>query len=138
MISTNLVYLAGPIYEMDDTCIRWRKATSLLLRKKGIMSLSPTDADYRGQESIAGMPKRIVERDKKDIVTCDTILAKCDQPSWGTAMEIMFAWSLHKQIIVVTSSMSPWIRYHADYVFPTLDEALKAMEYPAFDPGVTQ
>ena len=102
------------------------------------MSLSPTDADYRGQESIAGMPKRIVERDKKDIVTCDTILAKCDQPSWGTAMEIMFAWSLHKQIIVVTSSMSPWIRYHADYVFPTLDEALKAMEYPEFDPGVTQ
>ena len=137
-MEVRLVYLAGAIYEMDDTCVRWRKAANTILRKKGIMSIKPTDADYRGQESIAGMPKEIVERDKRDIVSCDTILAKCDHPSWGTAMEIMFAWSLHKQIIVVTSSMSPWIRYHADYVFPTLDEALKAMEYPAFDPGVTQ
>lgn len=130
-MKVRLVYLAGAIYEMDDTCVRWRKAASALLRKKGIMSLKPTDADYRGKETIAGMSTEIVEKDKRDIMTCDTILAKCDHPSFGTSMEIFFAWTLRKQIIVVTSSMSPWIRYHADYVFPTLDEALKAMEYPA-------
>ncbi len=130
-MEVRLVYLAGAIYEMDDTCVRWRKAASALLRKKGIMSLKPTDADYRGKETIAGIATQIVERDKRDIMSCDTILAKCDHPSFGTSMEIFFAWTLRKQIIVVTSSMSPWIRYHADYVFPTLDEALKAMEYPA-------
>ena len=134
-MKVRLVYLAWAIYEMDDTCVRWRKTVSALLRKKGVQSLKPTDADYRGKETIAGIPTQIVERDKRDIVTCDTILAKCDQPSWGTAMEIMFAWSLHKQIIVVTSSMSPWIRYHADYVFPTLDEAINAMEYPTLNPS---
>jgi len=132
-MKVRLVYLAGAIYEMDDTCIRWRKAASVLLRKKGVQSLKPTDADYRGKETIAGIPEQIVERDKRDIVACYTILAKCDQPSWGTAMEIMFAWSLHKQIVVVTSSMSPWIRYHADYVFTTVEDAIKAMEYPALE-----
>jgi len=132
-MKVRLVYLAGAIYEMDDTCVRWRKTVSALLRKKGVQSLKPTDADYRGKETIAGIPTQIVERDKRDIVTCDTILAKCDQPSWGTAMEIMFAWSLHKQIIVVTSSMSPWIRYHADYVFTTVEEAINAMEYPTLE-----
>ena len=137
MISS-LVYLAGPIYEMDDTCIRWRKAASLLLRKKGIMSLSPTDADYRGKEIIAGMPKQIVERDKKDIVTCDTMIAKCDTPSWGTAMEILFAWSLQKQIIIVTNSKSPWITYHATQIVSTVEEAINLLEYPPFDPGTTK
>lgn len=137
-MKTRLVYLAGAIYEMDDTCVRWRKGASLLLRKKNIMSISPTDADYRGQESITGIAKQVVERDKRDIVACDTILAKCDMPSYGTAMEIQFAWSLHKQIIVVTSSMSPWIRYHANYVFPTVEAAINAMEYPTLEENASQ
>ena len=55
-MKVRLVYLAGAIYEMDDTCIRWRKAASVLLRKKGVQSLKPTDADYRGKETIAGIP----------------------------------------------------------------------------------
>lgn len=134
MIDVRLAYLAGPIYEQDDTCIRWRKATASLLRKKNIMSLSPTDADYRGRETIAGIPKQIVEGDKKSIMYCDTLLAKCDHPSYGTAMEVYFAWSLRKQVIVVTNSYSPWIRYHADHIFSTIEEAVNNMQYPEFDP----
>ena len=134
MIEARLVYLAGPIYEQDDTCVRWRKATHKLLMKKNIMCLKPTDADYRGRETIAGIPEQIVKRDKTDIMTCDTLLAKCDHPSYGTAMEIMFAWSLHKQIIVLTNSYSPWIRYHADHSFPTVDEAINNLQFPEFVP----
>lgn len=136
MINAELVYLAGPIYEQDDTCIRWRKAAHKLLRLKNVMSIAPTDADYRGKETIAGNPERIVESDKKSIMMCDTLLAKCDHPSYGTAMEVLFAWSLRKQVIVVTNSYSPWIRYHADHVFPTVEEAIKNMEFPDFDPGL--
>lgn len=138
MIECRLVYLAGPIYEQDDTCIRWRKAAHKLLMKKDIMCLKPTDADYRGRETIAGIPEQIVKRDKTDIMTCDTILAKCDHPSYGTAMEIMFAWSLHKQIIIVTNSYSPWIRYHADHIFPTVDEAIQNMKFVEFNPGLSK
>jgi len=129
-----LVYLAGAIYEQDDTCIRWRKTASALLRKKNIMSLRPTDADYRGKEQSKHIPETIVQKDKRDIMTCDTILAKCEVPSFGTAMEIMFAWSLRKQIIVVTNSFSPWIRYHADEIYPTLEEAIKSLEFTKNDP----
>ena len=138
MIKSRLVYLAGPIYEQDDTCIRWRDMAARILKKKNIMSLKPTDADCRGKETIAGMAERIVKKDKGDIVYCDTILAKCDHPSYGTAMEIMFAWSLQKQIVVVTNSKSPWIQYHADHIFLTLDEALKNFEFPDFDAGVSE
>tara|TARA_Y100000996_G_scaffold410636_1_gene393367 strand:- start:801 stop:1196 length:396 start_codon:yes stop_codon:yes gene_type:complete len=129
MIASRLVYLAGPIYEQDDTCIRWRKAAQALLRKKNIMSIAPTDVDYRGHERRQEAPQQIVKRDKRWIMDCDTILAKCDFPSYGTAMEIMFAWSLQKQIIVVTSSHSPWIRYHASHIFPTIEDALESMEF---------
>lgn len=137
-MKSSLIYLAGAIYEQDDTCIRWRKATSLLLRKKGIMSLSPTDADYRGKEQSRFIPETIVKKDKRDIMSADTILAKCEIPSFGTSMEIMFAWSLRKQIIVVTNSFSPWIRYHADEIYPTLEEAINSLEYPTFDPSSTR
>lgn len=133
-----VVYLAGPIYEQDDTCIRWRQAATALLRKKNIMSVKPTDADYRGKEQIQYVPQQIVNRDKGDIMMCDTILAKCDHPSWGTAMEIMFAWSLQKQIAIVTNSFSPWIRYHATSIFPTVADAIEAMEFPELDPGTSK
>ncbi len=138
MITCSLVYLAGPIYEQDDTCIRWRKAAAKILQSKNIMHLKPTDADYRGRETDKFIPETIVRRDKRDIMTCDTILAKCDFPSYGTAMEIMFAWSLQKQIIVVTNSYSPWIRYHASHIFSTVEEALDNMQMPEFDPGIRE
>ena len=133
MIEARLIYLAGPIYEQDDTCIRWRKAAQKILRKKNIMSIAPTDVDYRGYERKEEAPQQIVKRDKGWIMDCDTVLAKCDFPSYGTAMEIMFAWSLQKQIIVVTNSHSPWIRYHASHVFPTVDEALNNLRFPELD-----
>ena len=136
MIEARLVYLAGPIYEQDDTCIRWRKAAQKILRQKNIMSIAPTDVDYRGHERRERAAEEIVKRDKRWIIDCDTVLAKCDFPRYGTAMEIMFAWSLQKQIIVVTNSHSPLIRYHASHVFPTVEEALNNMQFPDFDPTI--
>ena len=138
MINARLVYLAGPIYEQDDTCIRWRKAAQKILRKKNIMSIAPTDVDYRGYERREQTANEIVKRDKGWIMDCDTVLAKCDFPSYGTAMEIMFAWSLQKKIIVVTNSHSPWIRYHASHVFPTIDKALGNLQFPNFDASLSK
>lgn len=138
MINARLVYLAGPIYEQDDTCIRWRKAAQKILRKKNIISIAPTDVDYRGYERREQTANEIVKRDKGWIMDCDTVLAKCDFPSYGTAMEIMFAWSLQKKIIVVTNSYSPWIRYHASHVFPTIDEALGNLQFPNFDASLSK
>ena len=124
-----LVYLAGPIYDCDDTCVEWRKAAAGILRSKKIMTLSPMNRDYRGREDESIIRRLIVEKDKKDIMASDTVLALCEQPSFGTAMEVLFAWGLRKQVVAVTRHGSPWIRYHADKVFDNLDEALGAMEF---------
>ena len=102
-MNARVVYLAGPIYEQDDACHRWRSIAGKLLRKRNIMMLAPTDADYGGTTHVRDA-ERIVRTAKSDIMTCDTILAKYDVPSAGTAMAILFAWSLQKQIVVVTSS----------------------------------
>jgi len=129
-MKTRLVYLAGPIYDCDDTCAEWRKDAARKLRRKRIMTLSPMNRDYRGKEQNPTIRNLIVGKDKDDVLRCDTILAVCEQPSFGTAMEVYFAWSLQKQILVVTRHGSPWIRYHATEIFDSLDEAIDALEFP--------
>ena len=128
-MKARLVYLAGPIYDCDDTCVEWRKTAARILRSKKIMTLSPMNRDYRGREDEPIIRRLIVEKDKKDIMMSDTLLALCEQPSFGTAMEILFAWSLQKQIVVVSSYGSPWIKYHASVMFKNLDEALNSLEF---------
>ena len=135
-MNARLVYLAGPIYDCDDTCVEWRKDAARKLRAKQIMSLSPADRDYRGKEGRPFVRKQIVEGDKSDVMKCDTIIAVCEQPSFGTAMEVHFGWSLQKQVLVVTRHGSPWIRYHATAVFGSVDEAIEALEMEEFDPSV--
>ena len=56
------------------------------------MTLSPMNRDYRGREHVPLIQKLIVEKDKKDIMMSDTLLALCEQPSFGTAMEILARW----------------------------------------------
>jgi nucleoside 2-deoxyribosyltransferase len=129
-MKARLVYLAGPIYDCDDTCVEWRETVARILRSKKIMTLSPMNRDYRGREHVPLIQKLIVEKDKKDIMMSDTLLALCEQPSFGTAMEILFAWSLQKQIVVVSSYGSPWIKYHASVMFKTLDEAIASLSFP--------
>lgn len=128
-MNARLVYLAGSIYRMDDECLEWRAEVSKQLRAKKIMTLSPMSRDYRGMEQSDDIRRRIVEGDKRDITASDTLLAFCPKPSFGTAMEIHFAWSLHKQIIIVSQHGSPWLKYHATAIFPTIDEAVSSLVF---------
>ena len=121
------VYLAGPIHGMsDDQAWGWRRTARELLFKKNIMSLNPMDMDYRGREMES--MDRLVERDKGWIMSCDTVLANCHTPGYGTAMEILFAWEQHKQVLVITTEESPWLYYHADLVVETLEDAVDNLE----------
>ena len=125
-MEASLVYLAGPIHGMsDDQAWDWRRTARKLLLKKNIMSLNPMDSDYRGRET--KHYDRIVARDKHWIMSCDTVLANCHTPGYGTAMEILFAWEQHKQIVVVTEHKSPWLLYHADAVVKTLKDAVECL-----------
>lgn len=120
-----IVYLAGPINGQSDAAAKdWR---SYVVANYDGSLLDPMVRDCRGLED--ERVSDIVEMDKRDILVSDAVLAYCPQPSYGTAMEIMFAWLAGKKVVVVIPDgpVSPWVRYHASLVVDSLDEALGAV-----------
>lgn len=117
------VYLAGPINGCtDDEAVNWREVVKQRLGAENC--IDPMVRDYRGKEDDS--VQEIVESDKEDIYNATVVLANCWQVSWGTAMEIFFAWTMKKKVITVLppgARVSPWLRYHSDVVH-SLDAAL--------------
>jgi hypothetical protein len=115
-------YLGGPINGCtDEEAHGWRDAAKEILMRGGHTWRDPMERDYRGQEQDLGIVKEIVEGDKDDIDLCDVALMNCPKPSYGTAMEILYAWE-HGNIVLVVlpddgSTPSPWITYHSDHIF---------------------
>jgi hypothetical protein len=98
----NTVYLCGGINGIPDAaCKDWRAVARETLipgpERSRFRILDPMARDYRGREDKC--VDEIVEGDKRDVLDSDVILVNASRPSWGTAMEIMFAWSLRKRII---------------------------------------
>jgi nucleoside 2-deoxyribosyltransferase len=108
------VYLAGPIFECTDAEANgWRELVTPLL--DGHEVCNPMRRDYRGVEGANA--ERIVLEDKKDLDTCDAVLAHCLTPSWGTAMEIHYAYMRGIPVIAVTPpNPSPWLIAHTTTV----------------------
>lgn len=116
------IYLAGSINDCDDEQANgWRDAVRADPLGQMCQLLDPMARDYRGVEH-ANMIA-IVNGDKADIDACDAVLANCWQPSYGTAMEILYAYERSKIVVVVTDARSPWLWYHADFVTHSLESA---------------
>lgn len=121
------IYLAGPINgATDEEANGWRQAFMARLPRCGF--LDPMVRDYRGRED--DCVEEIVQGDKQDILDSDVVLAYAWQQSWGTAMELFYAWDRKttggRKIVVVVPEgqrVSPWLRYHSDIVVPTLEKA---------------
>ena len=115
------VYLCGPINgRSDDECKTWREQAKALLP----FTLDPMRRDYRGREAEA--VKEIIEMDKIDIAQSDALLVYFDQPSIGTAMEVLWAFERGKLIAVVNARskpLSPWLIYHSHRVFTDISTA---------------
>ena len=125
-MKAKLVYLAGPIFgKTDDECRAWRQDARAKLHAKNVNTLDPTSNDYRYREE--KFRSQLVEQDKKWIMSVDTVLAYCDEPSFGTAMELLFAWEQHKQVVAISTHRSPWLHYHATVVCKSLNEAVELL-----------
>lgn len=83
--------------------------------------------DYRGNER--GNDVEIVEGDKRDIMSCAAVLVNANKPSWGTAMEVHFAYSKGIPVVAFcdSSSPSPWLVYHTVSISKTLTDGLAAV-----------
>jgi len=69
----------------------------------------------------------IVEDDKTLIDLCDYMVVYINKPTFGTLMEIMYAFIKGKPVIVVNPSGEYfddiWLKYHATEMFQTIDDA---------------
>lgn len=124
------VYLAGPIFGCSsDEISKWREYVKEALGEKQCYDPYAENVEFHGkeQENTAA----IVTTDKKAISESDILLANCWQPSYGTIMEILCAYSLGLKVLVVFPSdqpLSPWLHYHADAIVPTVDEAIERIK----------
>lgn len=122
-------YLAGPINACsDDEVTAWRETVKATCSK--IEWVDPADRDFRGVEDETFTS--IVEGDKADIDRCDFVLAFCWQPSYGTAMELLYAWEREIPVIAVvpeSAPVSPWVQYHATIVARSLEDGTRAVSH---------
>jgi nucleoside 2-deoxyribosyltransferase len=121
-----IVYLCGGINGLSDAdCKDWRERAKELLA--GHETLDPMRRDYRGIEG--DHVWEIVNGDCCDIRESDIVLAMCERPSWGTAMEIRFAYEHGIPVIGVCTAAkpSPWLVYHCRSLHATLEGAVLAV-----------
>jgi hypothetical protein len=109
-----VTYLCGGINGLGDAdCRDWREVAKSLLKTE---TLDPMRRDYRGREAEA--VREIVEGDLEDIAQSDYVLVNATRPSWGTAMEIVYAAQCGKTVVAFTGGapISPWLRYHTGHL----------------------
>lgn len=122
------VYLAGPINGCtDEECVNWRQ---FVKDNWDCKPIDPMVRDYRGKET--NDYREIVDLDKRDIRESDLILVNYVKPSVGTSMEIHYAWTIGKPIVVVApinARISPWLRYHSTAIVHTFKEAQEKFNF---------
>ena len=120
------IYLAGPIFgKSDDQCKAWRNASRQLIEAAGHLAVDPMDRDYRMKEDC--FIDEIVVLDKRDIDSCDALLVNANNPSWGTAMEVMYGYFQGKVICCFCGgdSISPWLSFHSSAIFHSAPDAVR-------------
>lgn len=124
--SPGAVYLCGGILGLSDEAAGgWRRRAIELLAAAGLGALDPLVRDYRGRED--DCVQEIVDLDKRDILGAAAVIVNAVRPSWGTAMEVLFAWERDIPVVAWVPAgtvVSPWLRYHSVAVVPTLEDAV--------------
>ena len=121
------VYLCGPINGMEDyQCRTWREQATRMLTFCSV--IDPMRRDYRA--NAAEHAREIVRLDKQDIRACDLLLYYCDRKSFGSPMELLYAYDLGKSTITITTEFAdqPWIIANSMAICSTLEDAAKVIQ----------
>lgn len=125
------IYLAHPILArkaVRERELRIEQRTGVELHNPfydtGRGDIEEIDAGARGLWEID--PARIVTGDVADIRRSHALAAVlCDGQSIGTIMEIVYAWMANKRVYIIDLANKgghPWIRFHANMIFPSWEE----------------
>jgi nucleoside 2-deoxyribosyltransferase len=123
------IYLAGPINGCtDDEAMAWRLFARQEIGRDWTI-LDPMDRDYRGRER--DNATAIVNGDKADIRASDVVLVNATRATWGTAMEVHYAYTRRKRIVAFGAvNPSPWLTHHSDELHNTLADTLLSLSRP--------
>lgn len=117
------IYQCGPMAGCTDEEMHgWREA----LKKDwpNINWLDPCERSYNLQQF-----RKLVDDDIADIESADYILAYYWKTGSGSAMELAYNYYVARKPSVVVvpefKVVSPWVRYHADYLVETFEHAMK-------------
>ncbi|MFA7286949.1 MAG: nucleoside 2-deoxyribosyltransferase [Patescibacteria group bacterium] len=111
-IDKRYIYLAGKI-KIGHGATSYRAAVAPLLRKHGIFALDPLRGKYGMTSWKSLSDNEVVVRDLQDIERAHVVLAvmmKCEDTSFGTPCEIMYAWERRIPVILITNE-----RYLAEH-----------------------
>jgi len=123
------VYIAGPIHGVEHDQL-YREKLRHVLNEFEYEIIDPwqrekVEYSSTGDEWWRNVPSTyFIKRDLEDIDRCNTLIAYLPILSAGTCMELFYAKRKGKLIIVISSmkSLSPWIVYHTDLFFKTIEE----------------
>ena len=135
------VYLAGPITgEKHDEANQWRGKMIYELRRMGIKGISPLRSEPKVgdryelfyDDDCFGTPKAIAGKNYFDVRNCDLTLAYLPHTSVGTIVEIGWAKSLGKPVVVVSQTDGlfnhPLIEECTNWIVPDFDRALTIID----------
>lgn len=122
------VYLCGGINGLSEAqCRDWREVAKETFPD----AIDPMRRDYRVRENSPGVADEIVQGDIDDIKGCDVLLVNATRPSWGTAMEMVYAKQAskpcHSFVLGPLAPVSPWLRAHSVAVYLCLQDAIRGI-----------
>lgn len=117
IVEKKSIYLAGTVTLLDyrryvnETYHNVFKINDPLILVESLMEITPT---------------QIVEKDIELIDKSDLFVAYIEKPTFGTVMEIVYAYSNGKPIFVINPNLTLnreiWLRYHTTKLFDSIDE----------------
>lgn len=122
-------YLAGKMAGCtDEECKDWRNRATELLSPLSV--LNPMVRDFRSVELTDKECRKLVLDDKTDIDRAFAVIVRADAgASWGTAMEVVYAFTNGKIVVafVGSATVSPWLRAHTHRIVATVEAACAAV-----------
>lgn len=133
------IYLTGGTIDSHDLVSQgadsdWRSMAMSKLRRYGMKIVNPLEFALMEMEFMEGMQAVELINDSTDIKVkraldlidqCDALLANLQRASYGTAMEIFYAYRRGKMVTVVGQSpFNPWVVSHSQARFGDIDHAI--------------
>ncbi len=145
---TNIVFLMTPAIYLSGSTIQpveqigpiadadWRMLAMTKLQLYGFRVLNPLELSWPATGHELELDSQV--RRALDLIgQCDALLANISKPSYGTAMEMFYAYRQGKMVTVIgMPPFSPWVLSHSQARFRDIDKALDYLigEQPQADP----